>query len=698
MDLDICLISEGYHTQFKLLEEFYQKGLHCDLEIRCQGQFGTIQCHRFIFSNISEWAKIYVTSSKHLDKSLLVLPSSCSLDHTKIFIDHLYKGLAGLQSIQFPPSCNEIAMCFNVGNAKEENLKEKENLDKSSSNCMEEEIGEPDMEFEIETEEFVSQEIGVSVDGQEKDPLEEEPEIIDIRNVTQPKHSDSDKGRFGLRLESGDQSITSKSSGLGDHKGLLFYLTAKKNPPKTAFPKSIKLFPGKPPCGNIAAQFFKPPYYKSFSLKKVLTNIDVLHQIIVGIKKCSNDSYTFLAKPVAWTSAEYDLIPHQFELYKKYVKSCIQLSDKDLLMQSALMESPEMFFRKKRLVLQSFKAKYKIEPSHLYDGMLKEFNQRLKELTECKIGGKQSYPAENEQSTFVLTNDLETADCEGVIILAISNIGTFGFPITNENGTEKERAKGCTSSLFNAWHNHSRVPFQHHPFLEKQSESAIKVVKSVEALKAVMNTSDYLVCEECGWKRQNLTKNDHWAFTTHVQKHKMENEDCGCGLEFENLKSKRIHMQIAHSNLDRIKCDFCNVVGTTNKVAKHIEFSHKIKNIICEECGITCKKEADLAAHHRYKHKVFECKNCRDTFLGETRFKKHQAQVHGRKRQKALPKPGQCEECDYVCKNIHFLKHHVLNVHTQSDAKPHKCEHCGKGYGNKHSLIRHLKSCQANLK
>ena len=164
-----------------------------------------------------------------------------------------------------------------------------------------------------------------------------------------------------------------------------------------------------------------------------------------------------------------------------------------------------------------------------------------------------------------------------------------------------------------------------------------------------------------------------------------------CGIEFKSVVSRRMHMELMHSNLNRVKCELCDRVGSKNQIARHMEFTHKVKNIICDGCGKVCKKEADLVTHHRKVHKVFECNTCKEKCVGDVRYKAH-LETHGIIKRKYIPKLGRCQQCDFVCKGESMLKYHVYNVHTPNHEKPHQCD-CGKGYGSYSHLLRHWKSC-----
>ena len=100
-----------------------------------------------------------------------------------------------------------------------------------------------------------------------------------------------------------------------------------------------------------------------------------------------------------------------------------------------------------------------------------------------------------------------------------------------------------------------------------------------------------------------------------------------------------------------------------------MEYAHEVKNIVCEDCGKTCKKEADLGQHYLTKHKVYRCEECNVTFVGTAKLRRHLAFVHGKKHPKAPRVPGQCEECDFICSNKSELKNHIMNMHAPNDEK-----------------------------
>ena len=188
----------------------------------------------------------------------------------------------------------------------------------------------------------------------------------------------------------------------------------------------------------------------------------------------------------------------------------------------------------------------------------------------------------------------------------------------------------------NVWTNSGTAEkeFSGYHHLEDLSMEVWIIYKTIEATEAVLAPKTYLTCNDCGYKIRDISISANTIFNRHIKEHEMDREDCGCEIEFESSKAKRLHIQLEHSHLERVKCDFCDNIGTKNSVARHMEYAHEVKNIVCEDCGKTCKKEADLGQHYLTKHKVYRCEECNVTFVGTAKLRRHLAFVHGKKHPK----------------------------------------------------------------
>ena len=691
MELDSrCTLTS--ELKFNLLQsrEFYLRRQHCDLQIQCQGQTGAILCHRFILSQISRWMKHYLESSKQLDCAVMLLPSSCKLESLKIFLDTLYDGLSRCsQDIVFPKECYEVGLCFNV---QCDTSPDDDDVDDD----VEKNVGEssdPIAEHEAKNNEHITFEI--SEQGEEEEADEggdfgsEGWEFMESDTIEEPlatreafeEELDSWTEQRAIEATSSlvpdkttcidltvnyDSSLQKKMQNCGDYQAFHSYLTGSKSQ-RQDLPQALelKISFGKECCGLIEnVRYFNPPYYKNMQLGKILTTIGVSHQIIVGTRSSPSEPNVILAKPLVWAGADKDTQVIQFNYYKEFVLWGLGISELDFLMQPLLMGNGLLFRSKKRNVFESLKAKYRREPENKHHEMQSISLGKLRYMESVKETTKKNEMSETRRYTFRLTGEMEASDCENVIFLALTEIGTFAFPVRSGHDKPIHIGKACIQALLDVWGNYELQSPDLQSYFSDQCLHAIEISQSVEAMKVVVETKEHLICDECGWKKLIVTDNDKKTFKRHVQKHTMEKEDCGCGLEFESVKSKLIHMQLKHSVVERAKCHSCDYISTKKSVARHIDFCHKIKNLVCDQCGTLCRKQADLTAHQRTWHKVFTCSVCDETFVGAPKLRKHKEKVHGKK--KISSRPGMCEECNTKFKNKSELKKHILSVHTTS--------------------------------
>ena len=716
MDYEANLFSTSLSNQYKQLFEYYHRRQYCDLQIQCYGEVGSISCHRLVLANISRSMKCYLESVKFQDSVTLILPSCCRYNDLKAFLDALYLGLADNNNISFPDQCQEVAFCFDIGkkitgqsSLVEPSLSEDDfnfsymnKVDDDDENemdyNMDNDFGDSEDESYSENNREGTQLMADRIlpDDQDSRTTQQDPSSYSLRNSSRVKKPSLNKESSQTQEKAKSLSGKSvrKDVRTQKYQTIQQYLTGNEEDLPTLNPLDINLSLESDCSGVVEnVKYFHPPYMGNISLEDILTSINVSLQIVVGLQEIPQEKNSYKAKPLAWTGAEYNMLVTQFNCYKEFIRNSIGVSEGDILLQPAMMEHAEGFNSKKRHSLESLKVKYRKEPEDQYKDMLKSWEKRYEHLTYCPSKSIPEPLEENIGKTFKFTSDMDSQACQNVILLVATDFGVFGFPIVTSKMSTKEVKKVCSQTLFDVWHNNRRAEFHHHHYFTEQCIKAIEVMQSIKALKTLLKKPDIFVCEDCGWEKQVITENDKATFKKHVRRHKMEKEDCGCNISFDTLKSKRIHMLLKHSNLDRVKCDYCDTVATTKQIAKHMDFSHKIKNIVCDVCGRMCKKEADLVAHHNKSHKVFTCNSCKESFVGTLKYKNHLREAHGKNIPLYVAKPGQCQECDFVCNNGSALKYHVLRMHTPNDKKPHQCEKCGKGYSCTQHLSRHRKTC-----
>ena len=118
------------------------------------------------------------------------------------------------------------------------------------------------------------------------------------------------------------------------------------------------------------------------------------------------------------------------------------------------------------------------------------------------------------------------------------------------------------------------------------------------------------------------------------------------------------------------------------KVFKGIEVAKvrrkESKAKVCPECGVLA---TNLTTHRNYMHyaKKQVCSLCSQEFRNLTLLNYHKKRVHNK-----VP----CTECGKLF-GVKAMKRHIDSAHTPNDQKKYKCDVCGKGFIDNHSLSDH---------
>ncbi|KAL3865188.1 hypothetical protein ACJMK2_006804 [Sinanodonta woodiana] len=158
-----------------------------------------------------------------------------------------------------------------------------------------------------------------------------------------------------------------------------------------------------------------------------------------------------------------------------------------------------------------------------------------------------------------------------------------------------------------------------------------------------------------------------------------------CGLRFKTEKRYQKHKQ-----LDKClyECPYCykvyNVSNYTNYKA-HLRVHENNKPFKCDQCPKAFNWEADLK-NHKIIHtglRPYVCKVCLKCFTNPHYMKTHILNMHtGR------PKAYLCDICGTGFKLKGNLLDHVRTVHATFRAFP--CKQCGKAFKSKSHLIKHV--------
>ena len=113
----------------------------------------------------------------------------------------------------------------------------------------------------------------------------------------------------------------------------------------------------------------------------------------------------------------------------------------------------------------------------------------------------------------------------------------------------------------------------------------------------------------------------------------------------------------------------------------------KNESTICPYCGESFKNRWKFNKHmerHEAGEKRLQCPepDCEETFYIE-----YDLQLHQKKHQDK-EKIFQCDQCEYRTHVKYYLDRHIA---THSDARPHVCSECGRGFKDPSSLRKHTK-------
>ncbi|KAI5104653.1 gastrula zinc finger protein XlCGF57.1-like isoform X2 [Silurus meridionalis] len=163
---------------------------------------------------------------------------------------------------------------------------------------------------------------------------------------------------------------------------------------------------------------------------------------------------------------------------------------------------------------------------------------------------------------------------------------------------------------------------------------------------------------------------------------------CGTGdacletlpVRFEDVASFQNHAEQEHGSKPfYILCQDCGKFVLANK--EHV-CEHKVKFVVCPECGKRFLTEGGLKTHYTQLHSDYDhpCKYCLKVFKTRSTKLEHE-QTHPKENQ-----PYSCPDCPQKFGNIY-----KRNEHVRSHRGPHKyaCGVCKKGFRDINRLRRH---------
>ncbi|KAG7330588.1 hypothetical protein KOW79_006810 [Hemibagrus wyckioides] len=151
-------------------------------------------------------------------------------------------------------------------------------------------------------------------------------------------------------------------------------------------------------------------------------------------------------------------------------------------------------------------------------------------------------------------------------------------------------------------------------------------------------------------------------------------------VRFDDMASFQKHAEQEHGS--KPFYNLCQDCGKFVIAKKEHVCEHKIKFIVCPECGRRFLTEGGLKTHYTQLHSDYDhpCKYCLKVFKTRSTKLEHE-QTHPKENQ-----PYSCPDCPEKFDNIH-----KRNNHVKSHRGPHKyvCDVCEKGFRDINRLRRH---------
>ena len=143
----------------------------------------------------------------------------------------------------------------------------------------------------------------------------------------------------------------------------------------------------------------------------------------------------------------------------------------------------------------------------------------------------------------------------------------------------------------------------------------------------------------------------------------------------------------------RIACNLCPTTFSRRKgLLQHIRFVHqKEKNFVCSICDKRFSWKNSLTTHVTDIHEQsgsFACNFCEKRYFKERDLKRHESKHSNEK-------PHQCDHCGESFKKARNLLEH-LKSHLGLKTRDFQCVECGKQFGTKGVLERHVQSLHVN--
>lgn len=224
-------------------------------------------------------------------------------------------------------------------------------------------------------------------------------------------------------------------------------------------------------------------------------------------------------------------------------------------------------------------------------------------------------------------------------------------------------------------------------------------------------------CDKCGKKFWKMNKLNMHMRNMHINPKVQKILSYVCDYDGKVFHNKGILSQHMTGHMEMIECEICHKKIKRRTIFSHMSHTHATElKFKCEICQKAFKTKALHSLHVAGHDKKFKCEICERKFASRPVLVQH-IKIHinpfafkcevcqrGFNRRQSLkshrkihqPKELYCPRCDYSCRRIQHLKHHI-GSHERLDKKFEgittaiQCSKCTTMCRNKAMLNAHLK-------
>ncbi|KAF2350699.1 Zinc finger C2H2-type [Trinorchestia longiramus] len=164
-----------------------------------------------------------------------------------------------------------------------------------------------------------------------------------------------------------------------------------------------------------------------------------------------------------------------------------------------------------------------------------------------------------------------------------------------------------------------------------------------------------------------------------------------CSTTFLNVSNYRRHMREVHNPSREYSCSVCSKsFCSLRQLVNHRGVHESQKKFQCNICGHHCYTAAGIRSHKFQEHKKnkplpkpFKCVQCDESFARNFGLQRH---IYRKHEKKFFP----CAHCNKVFSCFENLQNHSVAHSDQNGNVPLVCSSCGSQYKSRFALKRHI--------